>query len=216
MIRPILLHASFYVFLAQLWLYEKGWYWFEHTPSTWWARAIATIVLLALFLLLIVWGGSSRFEKTASMKGTAAFREIFASNWKSFIRAATLWMLCFAVWDNFYVFLRDVFMIAPIRQVIRASYALLTSGSMMANWDTSLWWDIAVSSSEIGELLLSGLIALMLVRVVESATRDTFVLAILFDSPYPHCLGHQANNVDWSRSLAEGSYCSCGKFVPIY
>ena len=169
-IRPILLHASFYVFLAQLWLYEKGWYWFEHTPSTWWARAIATIVLLALFLLLIVWGGSSRFEKTASMKGTAAFREIFASNWKSFIGAATLWMLCFAVWDNFYVFLRDVFMIAPIRQVIRASYALLTSGSMMANWDTSLWWDIAVSSSEIGEgLLLSGLIALMLVRVVESA-----------------------------------------------
>jgi hypothetical protein len=139
-IRSVVLHASFYVFLAQLWLYEKGWYWFEHSASTWWARATATIVLLAPFLLVIVWGSSSRFEKTVSTKGIAAFREIRASSWKSFIGAGILWMLCFAVWNAFYVFLRDVFRIAPIRQVIRAAYALLTSGSMMANWDTSLWW----------------------------------------------------------------------------
>jgi ABC-type nitrate/sulfonate/bicarbonate transport system permease component len=169
-IRSVLLHASFYVFLAQLWLYEKGWYWFEHTSSTWWARATATIVLLAPFLLITVWGSSSRFEKTSRMKSVASFRQIRASNWKSFIGAGMLWMLCFALWSAFNDLLRTIFMIAPLREVISAGYRLLTTGSMIAKRESTLWWDIAVSSCEIGEgLLLTGLLALILVRVVETA-----------------------------------------------
>jgi ABC-type nitrate/sulfonate/bicarbonate transport system permease component len=169
-IRSVLLHASFYVFLAQLWLYEKGWYWFEHSESTWWARATATIVLLAPFLLIVVWGSSSRFEKTSSTKGVAAFREIRASNWKSFIGAGILWMLCFVVWNTFSDLLSTIFMIAPLHDVISAAYTLLTTGSMIAKRESTLWWDIAVSAREISEgLLLSGVLALILVKVVETA-----------------------------------------------
>jgi ABC-type nitrate/sulfonate/bicarbonate transport system permease component len=168
--RSVLLHASFYVFLAQLWLYEKGWYWFEHTPSTWWARATATIILLAPFLLIVIWGSSSRFEKTSRMKSLAALRQIQASNWMSFIGAGILWMLCFAVWNALNDLLRAIFMIAPLSEVISAGYRLLTTGSIIAKRESTLWWDIAVSSCEIGEgLLLSGVFAFILVKVVEAA-----------------------------------------------
>jgi ABC-type nitrate/sulfonate/bicarbonate transport system permease component len=182
MFRSVVLHVLFFAFLAQLYFYYDGWQWFLYSRTEWWERAAATVLLLAGFLLLIAWGSNSGFEKTSRMKAVAAFRQIRASDWKSFLTAGSLWLLCFAVWNAFYVFLRDVFMIAPIHQVIRSAHRLLTTGSMMANMESTLWRDIAASAREIGEgLLLGGLIALMLVRVVKaggSRIRLTWIFAL--------------------------------------
>ncbi len=169
-IRLVVLHVLFVAFVAQLYFHAEGWRWFPYSGYDLWARAAATALLLVGFLLVLVWGSSSGFEKTSKMKGLAAFRQIRASNWKSFLGAGILWILSFAVWNAFYPFLRDVFIIAPIRPVIRAVYRLLTTGSMMANRESTLWWDIAASAQEIGEgLLLSGVLAFILVRIVEGA-----------------------------------------------
>jgi ABC-type nitrate/sulfonate/bicarbonate transport system permease component len=116
------------------------------------------------------------------MKGLAAIRQIRSPHWQSCFGAGMLWILFFAFWDVFYPFLRDVFMIAPLRHVLRAAYRLLTTGSVIANMESTLWWDIAASIREIGEgLLLGGVLAYVLVRVLDasdSRIRLSWILAL--------------------------------------
>jgi ABC-type nitrate/sulfonate/bicarbonate transport system permease component len=180
-IPSVVLHTVFFAFVAQGFLYPDGWRWFPtYTGSGWWPSAAAAFLPLAGCLLVLVWGSSSRFDKTAKLKGIADIRQILASNWESLLGAGLLCLLCFAFWNVFYVFLRDVFMIAPLRQVIKAAFRLLTTGSLIANRESTLWPDLAVSAQEIGEgVLLSGILAFILVKVVE-VTESRIRLSWLF------------------------------------
>ena len=166
----ILLQAVLFSFLAQVFLYRDGWQWFPYPGHAWMARPVATILLVGGFLLLLQRITGNDFEKTAEMTSIATVRQLRDSNWITFLAAGILWFLCFAFWDRFYVFLRDFFAIAPFWLVIRASYRLLTTGSMIANMESTLWHDVAVSAQEITEgLLVSGVLAFIAVRVLRAA-----------------------------------------------
>jgi ABC-type nitrate/sulfonate/bicarbonate transport system permease component len=115
------------------------------------------------------------------MSGLTTITQLRHFNWISFWGAALLWVLCFALWDRLFVLIRDVFSIAPIRAVSRAGYRLIISGSVMANYEKPLWSDLAASAQEVAEgLLLAGIIALIIVKMLHVVAESTILSSWLF------------------------------------
>jgi ABC-type nitrate/sulfonate/bicarbonate transport system permease component len=162
------------IFLLQVPLYPNGWQWYPPIDSQLTARPSATILLVGGFSFLLHRIGRY-FDKTADINGPTIVRQLRELNLASCLGAGILWVLCFALWDRLFVLLRDIFAIAPLSEVIRAAYRLLTTGPRIANMRERLWLDFAVSSQELAEgLLLTGIAGSLVVKVVQFAAASTF------------------------------------------
>jgi ABC-type nitrate/sulfonate/bicarbonate transport system permease component len=187
--RPTFLHALFFALLAQLFLHPAGWQWplgFLDEGNRI-SQPTAAVLLLAGCLFILFSGIGPGFAKTADTNAISTLRQIHTSKPSSLFGAAALWLFCFAIWDFFAPLLRDLFAIAPLRNVIRSAYSLLTIGSTMPNMDATIWFNVAVSAQEIAiGLLLGGVLAFFVVqviRVIESTIRLSWLLAFTHSSP---------------------------------
>lgn len=151
------------------------------------SQPTAAVLLLGGCLFILFSGIGSGFAKTTDTSAISTLRQIHASKPSSLFGAAMLWLFCFGIWDFFTPLLRDFFAIAPLRNVIRAAYRLLTVGSMMPNINATIWSHVAVSGQEIAVgLLLGGVLAFFVVEVVkaaESTIRLSWVLAFTHSLP---------------------------------
>ena len=95
--------------------------------------------------------------------------------------AVFLWLLCFALWDRLFVLIRDVFTIPPIRAVTRAGYRLLTSGSVLANFQEPLWPHVAASAQELAAgVVLSSIVAFIAVKILRAVAGSAILSSGLF------------------------------------
>ena len=182
-VRPTLLHSLFFALFAQTLLYSDGWQWGISVINPDWRlgrHAATVLLLLGGFLGLIFLPFGHSFDKVAELSVISSVRQIRSEKLSSFFGAAMLWLLCFAMWDFYSVFLRDFFAIPPLRNVLRAAYRLLTTGSLVPNMNETLWLDAAVSVQEIGlGLLLGGVLAFVLVKLIEIAEPTLHLSGVL-------------------------------------
>jgi hypothetical protein len=188
-LTPIASDTLLLSFLLQITLYANGWQWF-FAPIDFeqMARPSATALLVGGFSFLLYWISGSKLERTAIMNGTAIVRQLREMNWISFFGAGILWFLCFALWDRLHVFISDIFAIASLQAVGRASYKVLTTGLVIANIEGPVWPDVAVSAQELAEgLLLTGLVAIIAVKILRvaagSTIRSSWVFALTHTVP---------------------------------
>jgi ABC-type nitrate/sulfonate/bicarbonate transport system permease component len=119
--------------------------------------------------------GGSTLEKTATLNGVTIVGQLREADWTSRLGAAILWALCFTLWYRLFVLLRDIFAIAPLREVTRAAHRLLTTGYVTASTQEPLWRDVAVSSQELAEgLLLTGIAGIIVVKLLQFSADSTF------------------------------------------
>jgi hypothetical protein len=173
---PILSDALLLTLLLQVTLYANanGWPWFAPLLPDWRARPSAAVLLVGGFSFLLHRIGSSTLGKTATLNGATIVGQLRETNWTSRLGAAILWVLCFALWYRLFVLLRDIFAIAPLREVSRAAHRLLTTGYVTASTQEPLWLDVAVSSQELAEgLLLTGIVGIIAVKAVQFAADST-------------------------------------------
>jgi ABC-type nitrate/sulfonate/bicarbonate transport system permease component len=169
-LAPIVSDALLLAFILQVILYENGWQWVTPIDSERMARPLATVLLLGGLSFLSYRIGRYTFETTAEMNGVTIARQLRETNWISFWGAGILWALCFALWYRLFVLIRDTFAIAPPREVVRAAYRLLTTGSIVASREEPLWLDVGISSQELVEgLLLTGIVAIVAVKMIRLA-----------------------------------------------
>lgn len=172
---PILSDALLLTLLLQVTLSANGWHWFAPLPPDWRARPSAAVLLMGGFSFLLHRIGGFTLGKTATMNGVTIVRQLRETNWTSRLGAAILWALCFALWYRLFVLLRDIFAIAPLREVTRAAHRLLTTGYVTVSTQEPLWRDVAVSSQELAEgLLLIGIAGIIAVKVVQFVADSTF------------------------------------------
>jgi prepilin signal peptidase PulO-like enzyme (type II secretory pathway) len=175
---PILSDALLLTLLLQVTLYANanGWDWFIPLPPDWMARPAAAVLLVGGFSLLLHRIGGSTLGRTATLNGVTIVGQLREANWTSRLGAAILWVLCFALWYRLFVLLRDIFAIAPLREVTRAAHRLLTTGYVTASTQEPLWRDVAVSSQELAEgLLLTGIADIIALKVVQFAADSLLV-----------------------------------------
>jgi ABC-type nitrate/sulfonate/bicarbonate transport system permease component len=189
----VILDTLLISFLAQVLIYANGWQWFWpwFFPNVeWMARPAAVVLLLGTFSFLLLRISGFTLEKLADVTGTITINQLRHTNWISFGGAGLLWILCFALWDQLDVLIKDVFAIPPLRTVSRGGYKLLTSGYTIANSEKPVWPDVAVSAQELAEgLLLSGIIAFIAAKMCRAVARSrlhsSWLLAVTHTVPIP-------------------------------
>jgi hypothetical protein len=180
-IRPVVSDILLLSFLLQIILFPNGWRWFAPIDTKPMARPLATILLVGGLSFLLHLISRSNFATAADIIGVTTVRQLRETNWISFLGSGILWFLCFALWDRLFVVIRDIFGIAPLREVNRAAYRLLTTGSMIANMEEPLWLDIGVSSQEVAEgLLLTVLAAIIATKMLRALASPTIRSSLFF------------------------------------
>jgi hypothetical protein len=148
-ISPVVSDTLLLSFLLQVTLFANGWQWYAPTGNQPMTRPLATILLLGGLSYLLHLISRSNFAEAADLTDVRIVRQLRETNWISFLGSGILWFLCFALWDRLFVAVRDIFTIAPLRQVNSAAYRLLTTGSMIANMEEPLWFHMRVACQEI-------------------------------------------------------------------